>query len=87
LSKLSNVVKKGDLDVTFDFSGCNFLRQNAVAFIDGLARFIQRKGGNVRFALSSIREEIKRNFLRNGFLSKFYPSDYERDTNIGNAIP
>jgi len=39
------------LDVTFDFSYCRFLRQNAVAFLGGLARLIEDRGGRVVFLM------------------------------------
>lgn len=37
-----------DEDLILDFSGCNFLRHNAVAFIGGLVRTLQHKGRSVK---------------------------------------
>jgi hypothetical protein len=37
----------GGQQVEFDFTGCRFLRQNAVAFLGGLARLIEHRGGEV----------------------------------------
>jgi hypothetical protein len=39
--------------VIFDFSGCRFLRANAVAFLGGLARLIECRGGQAFFLIKS----------------------------------
>jgi hypothetical protein len=41
-------------DLILDFSRCNFLRHNAVAFIGGLVRTIQCEGRSVRIEWNSI---------------------------------
>jgi len=38
---LWHTVNADELDVTFRFTSCTFLKQNAVAFLGGLARLIQ----------------------------------------------
>jgi len=36
-------------NIRFEFSRCNFLRPNAVAFLGGLARLIESQSGSVIF--------------------------------------
>lgn len=57
--------------IIFDFSGCCFLRQNAVAFLGGLARLIKARGGQVDFAWDTLQSDIKGNLTQNGFLYAF----------------
>ena len=84
LFALWNQVNDDFLDVTFDFSRCGFLRQNAVAFLGGLARLIESRFGNVIFDWNTLRNNIRGNLEQNGFLSTF------RHTGgpwTGNSIP
>lgn len=60
-----------NLDVVFDFSDCEFLRQSAVAFLGGLARLIAYRGGRARFAWDTMRSGILMNLKQNGFLAAF----------------
>ncbi|HLE61829.1 MAG TPA: hypothetical protein VI750_01755 [Pyrinomonadaceae bacterium] len=57
--------------VTFDFSGCTFLGQSGVAFLGGLARLIERRGGEVSFDWDTLRSNVRMNLAQNGFLSAF----------------
>ena len=57
--------------IIFDFSQCGFLRQNAVAFLGGLARLIKARGGQVDFAWNTLQSDIKGNLAQNGFLYVF----------------
>ena len=57
--------------VEFDFTGCRFLRQNAVAFLGGLARLIQHRGGQVNFRWPTLDSAIAANLGQNGFMSTF----------------
>jgi len=60
------------LDVRFDFSGCNFLRPNAVAFIGGLARLIELRLGTVVFDWNTLRNNaVMTNLCQNGFAGVF----------------
>jgi len=68
LFNLWNQTNNDNMDVTFEFSNCNFLRQNAIAFLGGLIRLIQSKGGTVWFNLESISKTVKANLERNGFI-------------------
>ncbi|MFA7621034.1 MAG: hypothetical protein WCY56_04210 [Aminobacteriaceae bacterium] len=43
-------------DVRFDFSTCDFLRPNAVAFLGGLARLIEFRKGRAEFDWDSLRD-------------------------------
>lgn len=57
--------------VTFDFSRCTFLGQSGVAFLGGLARLIEHRGGEVTFDWSTLKDNIRMNLAQNGFLSAF----------------
>lgn len=68
----------------FEFSECRFLRQNAVAFLGGLARLIQSRGGDVSFAWNTLQEDIRANLAQSGFLSAFGNNQGRWQ---GNSIP
>lgn len=72
------------LDVTFDFSYCRFLRQNAVAFLGGLARLIEDRGGRVVFLWNTLDPKIFTNLAQQGFLSAF---GHSGGPWRGNSIP
>ncbi len=57
--------------VEFDFSTCRFLRQNAVAFLGGLARLIEHRGGQVVFRWHTLDAPIATNLAQNGFMGAF----------------
>lgn len=84
LFNLWNQVNNDKLDATFEFSGCRFLRHNAVAFLGGLTRLIQVRGGTVRFALDTIQRKVKANLEQNGFISAL---GFGGDSWKGNSIP
>jgi hypothetical protein len=67
-----------------DFSDCQFLRHNAVAFLGGLVRFNQFQGKNVIISWHSIRERVCTNLKQNGFYTA-----HTEDSNgwSGNSIP
>ncbi|WNZ47523.1 ATP-binding protein [Leptolyngbya boryana CZ1] len=58
-------------EVIFNFSSCRFLRQNAVAFLGGLARHIEARGGKAIFDWDSLRGDIQGNLEQNGFCAAF----------------
>ncbi|WP_164928717.1 ATP-binding protein [Gloeobacter violaceus] len=72
------------LQVIFDFTNCNFLRQNAVAFLGGIARMVNLRGGTVEFALDTLGNDIRANLAQNGFLEAF---GYPEQPWTGNSIP
>ena len=71
-------------NVHFDFSNCDFLRPNAVAFLGGLARLIEYRGGLPQFETGTIRQEIKTNLYQNGFANVMGIDSPSWD---GNSIP
>lgn len=75
---------RGGERVVLDFSSCYFLRQNAVAFLGGLIRYIQARGGTVNAKWGPASEAVRRNLARNGFLATFGLQDRSW---VGNAIP
>jgi signal transduction histidine kinase len=77
-------LNRQDLDITFDFSGCRFLRQNAVAFLGGLIRLVRYLGGNVRIDDSTFIPDVANNLAKNGFSGIFSGKAFVRS---GNAIP
>ncbi|MUG99806.1 ATP-binding protein [Scytonema sp. UIC 10036] len=70
--------------VVFDFSGCKFLRQNAVAFLGGLARLIESGGGQVNFAWDTLQNGIRLNLTENGFI---YAFEKNQPGWQGNSVP
>jgi hypothetical protein len=72
------------VEVSFDLTWCRFLRQNAVAFLGGLARLIQHRGGQVHFNWSTRDDAVAMNLAQNGFIAAFGGS---RQPWAGNSIP
>lgn len=59
-------------DVRFDFTECQFLRSNAVAFLGGLARSVESKSGSVVFDCNTLQNEaVITNLRQNGFAGNF----------------
>lgn len=71
LFDLWSQVHKDQLSVIFDFTYCRFLRQNAVAFLGGLARSIRHNSGSVDFDWNTLRDNVHANLAQNGFLAAF----------------
>jgi hypothetical protein len=72
-------------NVRFDFSTCEFLRPNAVAFLGGLARLIESRKGTVVFDWDTINDSWVRTTIRqNGFANAFGDATAPWD---GNSIP
>lgn len=79
------VEEAGDgAEVSFDFSRCDFLRPNAVAFLGGLARMIEHRGGKARFHIGTMRGRVQANLLQNGFA---HAMGADIPSWQGNAIP
>ena len=74
----------GKNELQLDFSSCNFLRQNAVAFLGGMITSIQSNGGRVSLIINSLGPAIKANLEQNGFLYAMGESALPWD---GNSIP
>jgi len=77
-------VSDDSLEVAFDFSRCGFLRQNAVAFLGGLAQLIEQRAGIVTFLWDSLPDYILGNLQQNGFCATF---GYGHGPWSGNSIP
>ncbi len=74
----------GDEDVEFDFTSCGFLKQNAVAFLGGLARLIEYRGRRAEFDWDTLDEAVGANLAQNGFMEAF---GGPRQAWTGNSIP
>ncbi len=68
---LWHVVNDSSGDVTFDFTPCRFLRPNAIAFLGGLARLIERRGYSAIFDWNTLNDPVKAILRQNGFASGF----------------
>lgn len=85
LFQLWQVIKASDSPTfVFDFSSCQFLRQNAVAFLGGLARLIEARGDQAIFDWSTLRGDIQGNLEQNGFCAAF---GAHRGGWQGNSVP
>jgi len=59
-------------NVVFNFSQCNFLRPNALAFLGGVARVIQEHNGSIEFDWETLSNDwVKTTLCQNGFAQKF----------------
>lgn len=70
--------------VLLDFSGCRFLRPNAIAFLGGMAQSLKLMGVCVDVDAQTIQDNVKRNLDRNDFLVPFGAKPYPWD---GNTVP
>ena len=57
--------------LTFDFTECRFLRQNAVAFLGGLYRLSEHLGGNPAFLWDTLQKDVKHDLYRHRFVEAF----------------
>src|SRR5438094_5441005 len=70
--------------IHLDFSNCRFLRQNAVAFLGGLIRLVENRGGKVWFDWERMHAKVRRNLEKNGFRSAFQTF---QGPSLGHSIP
>lgn len=70
--------------VEIDFSRCNFLRPNAVAFLGGFARAMESGSKPLLFNWETLQDDVQANLAQNGFLNKIggWTSPWR-----GNSIP
>lgn len=71
LFRLWQAVNGDGLNVTFEFHGCTFLRQNAVAFLGGLKRLIEYRGGTAAFDWTTLRSDVALNLAKSNFRDTF----------------
>ncbi|MEH1792320.1 MULTISPECIES: hypothetical protein [unclassified Nostoc] len=72
------------LNIKVDFHYCEFLGHYGVAFLGGLFRFIEARGGSLAFDWNTLPEKISMNLAQNGFLCDF---GCDRKPWDGNSIP
>ncbi|MEI2366231.1 ATP-binding protein [Niallia circulans] len=77
-------VKNSNQNIEFDFGRCDFLRQNAVAFLGGMARYLSFNDRQVSFNFETVPRWVYTNLRQNGFIATF--SDDAGPWN-GNSIP
>lgn len=90
LFQLWRQMNKEGSSYRLDFSRCVFLRQNAVAFLGGLIRMVEFRGGEVEIDWGSFEIDVFNNLAKNQFLYHFgEPSIFENIavTSTGNTIP
>jgi len=85
LFKLWNEAKGYSLDITFDFSTCDFLRPNAIAFLGGLARLVESRNGRVTFDWNTANDKILAILRQNRFARVFGYTGVSGGP--GNSIP
>jgi len=84
LFQIAHDVAAAGWQARLDFTTCAFLRQNAVAFLGGLARMAHHHGGRLEFAWSTLQDAVATNLAQNGFMYAFGGS---RKGWNGNSIP
>ncbi|MEH2315939.1 hypothetical protein [Nostoc sp.] len=72
------------LNIKVDFHYCEFLGHYGVAFLGGLFRLIEARGGSVAFDWNTVPDKIRMNLAQNGFLCDF---GFDRKPWDGNSIP
>lgn len=76
-------LNRDNVSVRLDFTYCDFLRQNAVAFLGGVIRLVENRGGTITIDQTTLRAHVKKNLIRNNFLGNFGENAVD---NNGNAI-
>ncbi len=71
LCELGNTVLSSTGNVIFDFSSCQFLRPNAIAFLGGMARLIENEGRKVTFLFKTAPDKVLTILRQNGFAHHF----------------
>lgn len=71
LFQLWHQVNDNCSEIIFDFSKCEFLRPNAVAFLGGLIRLIESRHGKVTFNWHTLHNNVRMNLQQNGFMHVF----------------
>ena len=71
LFQLWHQVNDNCSEIIFDFSKCEFLRPNAVAFLGGLIRLIESRHGKVTFNWHTLHSKVRMNLQQNGFMHIF----------------
>ncbi|WP_422457362.1 hypothetical protein [Pantoea sp. BJFS-204] len=71
-------------NVLFTFPHCRFLKPNAVAFLGGTWRSLQRKGVTVYVDWESLRYEIINTLIQNTFCQQF---GHKKTSYTGNSVP
>jgi len=71
LFELWGIVQGCSSNVTFDFSSCEFLRPNAVAFLGGLGRLVEHRNRDVKFDWETANDKILAILRQNGFAGAF----------------
>ena len=79
-----HVMSSDNNQVHFLFTHCRFLRPNAVAFLGGTIRSLQKKGATVYVDWNSFEPNVKASLTQNGFCSSL---GHGAKSNIGHAIP
>jgi len=84
LFRLWAIIDQGDRDVNLDFTGCHFLKPNAVAFLGGLSRLAESRSCRVRFLWDTFKPRVLHNLQQNGFAFQF---GQETGPWQGNSVP
>lgn len=84
LFQIAHDVAAAGWQARLDFTTCTFLRQNAVAFLGGLARMAHHHGGRLEFGWATLQDAVAANLAQNGFMHAFGGS---RKGWNGNSIP
>ncbi len=85
LFNIHTLVGQNEKEIIFDFPKCSFLKQNAIAFLGGLARTFQKSGCVVSFEWSSLKPEVEKTLAQNGFIQAF--GGTEKTWEPGDFIP
>jgi anti-sigma regulatory factor (Ser/Thr protein kinase) len=70
--------------IELNFSQCDFLKQNAVAFLGGMISYIKSNGGSVILNADTLSPPLRANLEQNGFLRAMGVKAFPWD---GNSVP
>ncbi|MEN6342629.1 MAG: hypothetical protein ABFC89_08730 [Methanospirillum sp.] len=82
LFTLHEIVRTASEPILLSFEGCDFLRQNAVAFLGGLLATARFAGRTVLLDEASMTDGVRRNLVKNRFLAEEGRSDQWYSDNV-----
>lgn len=79
--RLTEAASKYDSDkckFVFDFNECNFLRQNAIAYLGAISTLLSERGFKVIYSFSTMNECILKMLKKDGFLSSNFGDNFNQ---------
>lgn len=71
-----------DYDFLFTFEGCQFLRQNAIAYLGAVSTYLKELGFSVMYSFSTMKKSIFEMLQKDGFLSSNFGKNFSESSDV-----